>query len=66
MGEQNEPIVEMAGHIVQAHPLARCERLLQLLIYNVKINKIRDALFLAEDNLVLYLGLHDIETFKTE
>jgi hypothetical protein len=33
-------------------------------MYNVKINKIRDALLLAEKNLILYLGLEDIETLS--
>ena len=34
----------------------------EILVYNIKINKIRDALLLAEENLILYLGLADIET----
>lgn len=34
----------------------------EILVYNIKINKIRDALLLAEENLILYLGLSDIET----
>eukprot|EP00347_Sterkiella_histriomuscorum_P022896 403336749 len=36
----------------------------EIQVYNVKINKIRDALLAAEDNLILYLGLEDIETLK--
>jgi hypothetical protein len=30
--------------------------------YNEKVNKIRDALEMSEKNLILYLGLNDIET----
>ena len=30
--------------------------------YNLKINKIRDAMEVSEKNLILYLGLADIET----
>ena len=34
----------------------------ELLAYNEKINKIRDAMELSEKNLIIYLGLADIET----
>src|SRR5438132_510152 len=34
--------------------------------YNTKINKIRDALMLAEKNLIIYLGMQDIETLALE
>ena len=33
-------------------------------LFNDKVNRIRDALYLAESNLILYLGLKDIETLK--
>jgi hypothetical protein len=34
----------------------------EIISYNAKINKIRDAMELSEKNLILYLGLADIET----
>lgn len=34
----------------------------EMLVYNVKVNKIREALHSAEENLKLYLGLQDIIT----
>ena len=36
----------------------------EIRLYNDKINRIRDALILAEQNLMLYLGLLDIETLS--
>ncbi|CDW81875.1 UNKNOWN [Stylonychia lemnae] len=36
----------------------------EILVYNIKINKIRDALLSAEENMILYLGLIDIETLS--
>jgi hypothetical protein len=36
----------------------------EIKLYNDKINRIRDALILAEQNLMLYLGLLDIETLS--
>jgi hypothetical protein len=38
----------------------------EIKLYNDKVNRIRDALILAERNLMLYLGLLDIETFSPE
>ena len=38
----------------------------EIRVYNFKINKIREALLLSEENLILYLGLHDIETLTKE
>jgi hypothetical protein len=38
----------------------------EIKLYNDKVNRIRDALILAEKNLMLYLGLLDIETFSPE
>lgn len=38
----------------------------EIRVFNEKINRIRDALLLAESNLILYLGLNDIETFDPE
>ena len=44
-------------HLVDVNDF--CE---ELLAYNEKINKIRDAMELSEKNLIIYLGLGDIET----
>ena len=33
-------------------------------MFNDKVNRIRDALLLSESNLILYLGLRDIETLE--
>jgi len=38
----------------------------EIKLYNDKVNRIRDALIMAEINLMLYLGLLDIETFSPE
>ena len=36
----------------------------EIKMFNDKVNRIRDALYLSESNLILYLGLRDIETLE--